>query len=170
VALRTDYGPYLAQEGFCHCGQSDNCTFAHINGFVRVKKNNSDALKVALVTHGPIASSVNSDRKTFRFYSHGIYDDPDCGKKTNHAVLTVGYGTYNDTGYWIIKNSWGHLWGDDGYIKMAIKNDRCGVTNGPLLAIKKDPLTAEYPLKTLNKVSRESVKYFSEEELTILPF
>ena len=46
-----------------------------------MKKNNSDALRLALVTHGPIASSVNSDRKTFRFYSHGIYDDPKCGDK-----------------------------------------------------------------------------------------
>ena len=38
-------------------------------------------MKLALVTHGPIASSVNADTKTFRFYSHGIYDDPKCGKK-----------------------------------------------------------------------------------------
>ena len=68
------------QEGFCHCGKSDNCTFAHISGFIKVRKNSSDALRLALVTHGPIASSVNSDRKTFRFYSHGIYDDPKCGK------------------------------------------------------------------------------------------
>lgn len=70
----------LFQEGFCHCGESENCTVAHIKGFVRVPKNNSDALKYALVTHGPIASSVNSDRKSFRFYSHGIYDDPECGE------------------------------------------------------------------------------------------
>ena len=46
-----------------------------------MKKNNSDEMKLALVTHGPIASSVNADTKTFRFYSHGIYDDPKCGKK-----------------------------------------------------------------------------------------
>ena len=38
-------------------------------------------MKLALVTHGPIASSVNADTKTFRFYSHGIYDDPKCGKE-----------------------------------------------------------------------------------------
>ena len=92
------------------------------------------------------------------------------GKKTNHAILTVGYGAYNNRSYWLVKNSWGHLWGDDGYIKIAMKNDRCGLTNGPLLAVKKDPTVAEYPLKTLNKVPRQSVEYFSEEDLTILPF
>ena len=53
---------------------------------LKVKKNNSDALRLALVTHGPIASSVNSDRKTFRFYSHGIYDDPKCGKLQSQVV------------------------------------------------------------------------------------
>lgn len=92
------------------------------------------------------------------------------GKKTDHAVLTVGYGVDNDVPYWIIKNSWGHLWGDDGYIKVAMNNDRCGVTNGPLLAIRKDPSTAEFPLKELNKIPRQSIKYFSEEELSIIPF
>lgn len=170
VASRRDYGPYLAQEGFCHCGKSDNCTFTHISGFSKVKKNNSDALKVAMVTHGPIVSSMNSDQKTFRFYSHGIYDDPKCGKKTNHAVLTVGYGADDNVPYWIIKNSWGHLWGDDGYIKIAMNHDRCGLTNGPLLAIKKDSSIAEFPLKTLNKVPRQSITFYSEEELSIIPF
>lgn len=93
------------------------------------------------------------------------------GKKTDHAVLTVGYGVENDVPYWIIKNSWGPLWGDDGYIKVAMKNDRCGVTNGPLLAVKKDSSTAESPLKELKKVTRQSIKpYFSEEELSIIPF
>ena len=161
-------------------------------------KNNSDSLKFALATHGPIASSVNSDRKSFRFYSHGIYDDTECGestytfsptrdvnlnfffsksvaflltgKKTNHAILTVGYGTHNNISYWIIKNSWGKLWGDGGYIKIAMKSDRCGLTNGPLLAIKKDASIAEYPFKTLKKSPKQRVRNFSEEELTILPF
>ena len=77
------------QEGFCHCGNRDNCTATHISGFLRVGKNSSAALKLALVSHGPIASSVNSDKKTFRFYSHGIYDDPECGKKLQFNFLPL---------------------------------------------------------------------------------
>ena len=92
------------------------------------------------------------------------------GKKTNHAILTVGYGTHKNISYWIIKNSWGQLWGDNGFIKIAMKNDRCGLTHGPLLAIKKDASVLEFPFKNLKRVPRQRVRSFTEEELTMLPF
>ena len=45
----------------------------------------------------------------------------------DHAALAVGYGVEKGEPYWLIKNSWSKAWGDEGYIKIAMKNDNCGV-------------------------------------------
>ena len=82
-----DFFSYSYQEGFCHCGKKEKCAVARIEGFMRVKKHYPKALKFALVTHGPIAASVNADPKTFRFYSNGVYDDPLCSK---YVLVMVG--------------------------------------------------------------------------------
>ena len=67
----------------------------------------------------------------FSSYKSGIFDDENCLKSLDHAVLAVGYGTDTDSGldYWLIKNSWEASWGDNGYIKMAVtKGDGiCGI-------------------------------------------
>ena len=54
---------------------------------------------------------------------------------TDHAVLVVGYGRENGVNYWLIKNSWSTLWGDEGYVK--IKEDKCGVLNKPVVVLNR---------------------------------
>jgi len=53
-----------------------------------------------------------------------------CFEKANaldHTLLIVGWGVASGHGYWIMRNSWGANWGDNGHIKMTITNDGFGI-------------------------------------------
>merc|ERR1712180_237569 len=45
----------------------------------------------------------------------------------NHAVLVVGYGRQSGQDYWLIKNSWGRSWGENGFVKVKKGTGHCGV-------------------------------------------
>ena len=78
-----------------------------VSGYVSLPTGDSDAMKKAVATIGPI--SVGVDATNWGPYSTGILVDPSCSAaRINHAVLVVGYGTEASTGrdYWIVKNSW----------------------------------------------------------------
>lgn len=79
-------------------------------------------------TVGPVSVAINANYLSL--YGGGIFDNPNCSKSLNHAVLVVGYGVTNGKEYWIIKNSWGKRWGEDGYFKLVRNKDhQCGIGN-----------------------------------------
>lgn len=132
IPTEEEYGPYYGQDGYCHV---QNVTLqAKITGYVNVTSGSEEALKVALLKHGPISVAIDASHRTFSFYSNGVYYEPKCGNTPDgldHAVLLVGYGTLGDKKYWLIKNSWSNYWGNDGYVLMAIQDNNCGVMTDP---------------------------------------
>lgn len=79
------------------------------------------------VAQQPIAVSIYSSSHLFHHYSSGVIDSSDCSdpddpSHTTHAVGIVGYGTDKKSGleYWLVRNSWGTDWGEDGFVKIAV--------------------------------------------------
>ncbi|THU49869.1 hypothetical protein C4D60_Mb06t14110 [Musa balbisiana] len=119
--------PYEPNKATCDAPkQSDHAV--SITGYEIVPTNNEKLLMNA-VANQPVSVSIDSHE--FQFYTGGIFDGP-CETNLNHEVTLVGYGTEeNGAKYWIAKNSWGTLWGDDGYILLkkdvAEKEGQCGL-------------------------------------------
>ncbi|XP_068425620.1 cathepsin S, ortholog2, tandem duplicate 1 [Clinocottus analis] len=115
-------------------GQSQQCRYnpanraANCSQYNFLPEGDEGALKEALATIGPISVAIDATRPRFPFYRSGVYDDASCTQKVNHAVLAVGYGSLNGQDYWLVKNSWGSSFGEQGYIRMSRnKKNQCGI-------------------------------------------
>ena len=87
-------------------------------------------LMTLVSTYGAAVSYINASDTAFGNYASGVFNK--CtSKNINHAILVVGYGTDATSGlpYWLVKNSWGTGWGNNGYIKIYRGNNQCGIGN-----------------------------------------
>jgi cathepsin L len=111
------------------CYYNEHAAAATVQGFQDIEQS-EEALKNAVASIGPISVAISADRESFQFYSGGVYDEPNCGTLVDHAVLVIGYGNENGKDFWLVKNSWGKDWGDNGYIKMARnRNNQCAIAS-----------------------------------------
>jgi C1A family cysteine protease len=127
--------PYKTKEKTCNTEKSQKIE-ASIKNFKFVQSNNSTKLMKA-VAKGPVAVQVDST--SWHLAKGGIITEK-CGIKLNHAVVIVGYDQTHKTPFWIIKNSWGKNWNEDGYIRVAISNAHnnqglCGINTRPIYPV-----------------------------------
>jgi C1A family cysteine protease len=99
-------------------GKCSSCTLvpnSQVRSHVDVQPSDS-AMMIAL-TQQPVSVAVEADQRAFQLYSSGVFTES-CGTNLDHAVLLVGYGTDSSSkqDYYILKNSWGTTWGDQGYM------------------------------------------------------
>ena len=135
IMTDTDY-PYKGRKGTC---QSDETKYVdmQITGYTKLGSGSStwdpvdeDEIKEFLYETGPLAVALNAN--PLQTYSSGILDKTSSQCPTsgmNHAVTMVGYGHDDalDKDYWIIKNSWGENWGEDGYFRIRRGTGCCGI-------------------------------------------
>lgn len=102
----------------------------HVQNIIYIKRStytDNDAMKEAIVKYGAVSTGIyydsvyfNSAKNAYYYYGSGY---------ANHAVAIVGwdddYSLNNfyykpaGNGAWIVKNSWGSLWGEDGYFYVS---------------------------------------------------
>uniref|UniRef100_A0A182DW06 Ficin isoform A n=1 Tax=Ficus carica TaxID=3494 RepID=A0A182DW06_FICCA len=134
ITSQSNY-PYTGHKGQCRTGLA---SIATIDSYQYVPSNNENALKNA-VANQPVSVAVEAAGRAFQLYKSGVFTGS-CGVAIDHAVVLIGYGKYNGVDYWLLRNSWGTNWGEQGYMKLqrnvAQSAGKCGVARLCLYPVK----------------------------------
>jgi cathepsin F len=132
-------GGLETEQEYPYDGKNEKCHFksalakAQITGFVELPKNET-LLASWLVKNGPVSIGINAN--AMQFYFGGVSHPWKflCSpKQLDHGVLIVGYGVHTTSirhktmPYWLVKNSWGPHWGEQGYYRVYRGDGTCGL-------------------------------------------
>ena len=129
LCTEEDY-PYVSGNtrtpGTCQtsCGLVDG---SKIVSFYDVPPSSDEDMMLALGKQ-PVSIAIEADQQSFQLYKSGVFTGS-CGTKLDHGVLAVGYGSLNGEDYYLVKNSWGTTWGQNGYIMLG-RGDEYNNGNG----------------------------------------
>ncbi|KAG7029224.1 hypothetical protein SDJN02_07562, partial [Cucurbita argyrosperma subsp. argyrosperma] len=126
IATENSY-PYHGARGLCRSSRISSPTVT-IDGYESVPENENALMQA--VANQPVSVAIDA----------GVFDGY-CGTELNHGVVAIGYGTTEEgTDYWIVRNSWGVGWGEEGYVRMKRGVEQseglCGIV-----------MEASYPIK-----------------------
>jgi C1A family cysteine protease len=112
-------------------GDCEGVKHTRVKTFYDVE-NSVDGLLQAIADQ-PVSVAIEADTRSFQLYKAGVFDDPTCGENLDHGVAAIGYGTTEEgEDYFLVCNSWGATWGNQGYIQMSRAgspnvNGTCGI-------------------------------------------
>jgi len=124
IEAYSDY-PYSAEGGEAgQCAFNAQDVVATVTGYSSINGETGLYSQTSSSSGGPV--SVCVDASSWQTYSGGILTQ--CGTSVDHCVQLVGYASYGESGaYWIVRNSWGADWGEQGFIWIAIGQDLCAI-------------------------------------------
>lgn len=141
LPLEASY-PYYAIQKECDTTKFLNNTYGNLKAWDYVDFCNETDLMVKCAEYGPVLSLMKANLWSFIYYTGGIFYEEGCSQfDYDHAVAVVGYGSENEQLFWIVKNSMGKEWGEEGYIRLARnKGNMCGIATRSIY-VSNDPLT-----------------------------
>lgn len=119
--------PYTASDSSCK--SSSSVTYP-IESSWKISNTVND-LKTAIYKYGAVYTTVCCD-SYFQNYRSGIFNNTSSGGN-NHAVIICGWD--DSKGAWLMRNSWGTNWGENGY--MWIKYGANGIGKSASIGIPK---------------------------------
>jgi len=110
------------------CGTCNQTGCFPITSFTRWKVSQmgsvsgESGMMAEVFARGPISCSIDATEE-LEAYTGGIFSEFVPVPVPNHIISVVGFGTDTDSGqdYWIVRNSWGQPWGEDGYFRIVRK-------------------------------------------------
>eukprot|EP01105_Mastigella_eilhardi_P006749 TRINITY_DN182_c0_g1_i2.p1 TRINITY_DN182_c0_g1~~TRINITY_DN182_c0_g1_i2.p1 ORF type:complete len:855 (-),score=175.09 TRINITY_DN182_c0_g1_i2:95-2659(-) len=100
---------------------------ATISNYYKYTFDESVGSGADVVLYGGSTLAVALYANTLQTYTGGVLSCPS-GYQPNHAVTLVGWGVSSGTNYWLIKNSWGSRWGENGYFRLQRGVGACSIT------------------------------------------
>ena len=122
--------PYVASEQFV-C-QADLTRQTHLDEVWQIPQGDTNGVKDTIISHGALYTcfywnNAYYDSENFAYYYAGT--EPGGPADTNHCVAIVGWddgfgaeqfaSTPPGDGAWLLRNSWGTGWHDNGYFWMS---------------------------------------------------
>ena len=110
----------------------NNFTKYHVAEWGRINstdaKANAKAMVAEIGARGPISGSI-CVTPAFEAYTGGIFEDTTGCTSLDHSISIAGYGHDDASGkdYWVIRNSWGTYWGEDGWARIVRGTNNLGI-------------------------------------------
>lgn len=105
------------------------------------------AMMQEIYQRGPIACGI-AVTDEMEAYTGGIFEDKTADMEVVHDISIVGYGVENEVPYWVIRNSWGTQWGEDGFMRLVRGKDNLAIESDCAWATPKDTWTEKQWHKT----------------------